>query len=449
MRLRAVVAGLAVVAFGGVASAQPGNTLPNNNPYGPTPPPANPANPANPNPTPPPTSPDDPVLKEQVAQQLVHRAQELFDARVFTDAKQLAVEALVKSPKGAAAEHAKYLIKKINQQLGIDDDKPTEKVDLTPITDPTAGKEKPTPPPTNDAFPSRRLTTSIHAGLYTGLIGTTIGSFFSKDTPAGGAIPVGLAFGAVGGLYAPRLIDKAHWNEAQIRTAGSATVWGGMIGGLFGDIGKTRNTSSRQVLVGASIGATVGGGAGVLMARENRYTPGDIALVDTLAGIGAVGGLTMGMLMQPAETEAYSLNSVFGIAGGVAIGLIAGPQTNTTERRMLRVAGLSAAGGAAPFLLYAAIYDKGTHGDERLVGALSSIGLVAGLVVGFKLTSGMDADKDVMPRRAGDPDKSAPASLISRSSRGNWSLGYLGVQPLSPELAPQKGMAVPVLGGAW
>src|SRR5690606_3563472 len=114
---------------------------------------------------------------------------------------------------------------------------------------------------------------------------------------------------------------------------------------------------------------------------------------------------------------------------------------------MLRVAGLSAAGGALPFLLYAAVYDPTGNGDERLVGALSSIGLVAGAYVGFRLTRDMDKDMDVRPRKA--PENDAPASLISRSSKGDWDLGTLGIQPLSPQLAPQPGMAVPLLGGAW
>jgi hypothetical protein len=166
MRSR-LVACLVGVAFGGVASAQPGNTLPNNkpqDPYGPQPPPQKPVGPTpapgpapapapGPQPPPPPTS-DDPVLAEQIAQTLVHRAQELFDARVFNDAKQLAVEALVKSPKGAAAEHAKYLIKKINAQLGIEDEKPNDKVDLTPIQDRRSGKTSRFPTPRSNRAPA-------------------------------------------------------------------------------------------------------------------------------------------------------------------------------------------------------------------------------------------------------------------------------------------------------
>jgi len=46
--------------------------------------------------------------------------------------------------------------------------------------------------------------------------------------------------------------------------------------------------------------------------------------------------------MQPVETEAYSLNSVLGIAGGVALGVIFGPMTNHHAARMVRVAGFAA-----------------------------------------------------------------------------------------------------------
>lgn len=461
MRFRVVAACL---AFSGIAYAQPGATPPSapQDPYGPQPPvgarkpaPVTPA-PIGPSPAPPGNAPvlptpnpdNDPVLAEQVAQSLVHRAQELFDARVYVDAKQLAVEALVKSPRGAAAEHAKYLIKKINDQLGIDDTvkpNPTDGVDLTPFSD-----RKPPPkelPPAPEQPRASRLSTSVHAGLYLGLIGTTIGSFFSDESPARGAVPAGLATGAAGAVFVPQLIDKLKWNEAQIRTAGSGSVWGGVIGGLFGDIAKKRNTTSREVLVGASVGATAGGVAGALLARDNHYTPGDIALVDTFAGMGAVGGLTLGMLMQPVESEAYSVNSALGAAGGIVVGLVAAPQTNTTPRRMARVAAAAAIGGAAPFLLYAGIHDGAKTSDERAVGALSSIGLVAGAYVGFRMTRGMDAGLDRSPRKKADED--APPALVGRSSSGSWQLGTPAIAPLSRQLAPQPGMAMSLLGGAF
>lgn len=457
MRFRLVLAWL---ALGGSASAQPGPSKAPLDPYGP--PPATPIGPQPPagtttppiGPQPPPAGPapapalDDPVLAEQVAQSLVHRAQELYDARVYADAKQLAVEALVKSPKGAAAEHAKYLIKKINDQLGIDDTQqpnPTEPVDLGGFSDRVP---PPKDPPSSPEVPrASRLSTSIHGGLYVGLLGTTVGAFLSEDSPAGGAVPAGLATGAAGAVFVPSLVDKLAWNEAQVRTVGAGTVWGGVIGGLIADLGSTETTTARQTLVGASIGATAGGAAGMLLARDNRYSPGDIALVDTFAGIGALGGVTVGMLMQPAETEAYSLNSVLGVAGGIVVGLVAAPQTNTTPRRMLRVAGAAALGAAAPFLLYAAMYDNDSNKDERTVGALSSLGMLAGTYVGFRLTTGMDRDRDVSPKQPSDLD--APPSLLSRSSSGSWGLGLPAIQPLSRQLAPQRGMAMSLVGATF
>lgn len=449
MRVRSALP-LCLLVASTSASAQPLD------PYAPAPAPA-PVPAPGPAPAPAQVHTDDPVLAEQIALSLVHRAQELYDARVFVDAKQLAVEALVRSPKGAAAEQARFLIKKINEALGISDapepkpevkPAPEPEVDLTPIEDPTEKhRDKIDGTPERPDRPSR-LTAGVHAGLYAGLLGATVGAFFDEETPAGGAVPVGIAAGLAAGLYAPRVFDRLSWHDGQVRTLGAASVWGGVIGGFFADSVKTQATSARQVLVGASIGASVGAAGGALLARKDHFTRGDIALVDTLAGIGAVGGLTMGMLMQPAETEAYSVNAILGTAGGVVVGLFAAPRTQTTQRRMLRVAGLSALGGAVPFLLYAGIHDKGSAADERVTGLLSSAGLVAGAWLGFRLTRGLDRDQDVLPGKQPSADD-APPALVSRHSDGRWGHGGVALQPLSQALAPQRGMALPLLGLAF
>jgi hypothetical protein len=464
MRVRTALPLCLVAAIVGRVDAQPSD------PYAPSPAPA-PA-PRPPTPTPVPVAPtpdpapsapgqvrtDDLALAEQVALALVHRAQELYDARVFVDAKQLAVEAMVRSPKGQAAEQARFLIKRINQELGISDESeqkpevkpPPEPVpDLTPIEDPAEKhrKDKIEAPPERPDRPSR-LTAGVHAGLYFGLLGSTIGAFFDDDTPAGGAVPVGIVAGLAAGLYAPRVFNRLKWNDAQIRTMGSISSWGGVVGGFFADSVKTSDTSARQVLVGSTIGATVGAVGGALIARRNNFTTGDIALVDTLAGMGAIGGLTIGMLMQPAEGEAYSVNSIIGTIGGTLIGMVAAPQTNTTPRRMLRVAGWSAAGGAIPFLLYAGLYDKSSTADERVTGFLSSAGLLAGAWIGFRLTRKMDLDKDVLPSKKQLRDD-APLALLNRHSDGRWTPGALSLQPLSQTLAPQRGMSLPILGATF
>lgn len=404
--------------------------------------------------------PQDPMLTERVAAALVTRAQELLDSldpKVLLDAKQLAVESLVQSPKGAASDHARKIIHQVNQQLGIPEDAPRpvveqappkDDVDPAPIQDPTAATA-PIGTPPEGGLSNARLAASVHGGLYAGLLGATIGSFFSDDTPAKGAVPVGLATGIAGALALPRLTDRLGWDEAQIRTVGAATVWGGAIGGLFGDIANTDSTSAREVLVAASVGATLAGAGGYAFSRSVSLTRGDVALVDTLAGIGAAGGLTLGMVMQPAQTEAYSLNAALGIAGGVVVGVVMAPRTNTTPRRMLRVGGLSAAGGALPFLLYAAIRDDGSNADERLTGALSTVGLVAGALLGFRLTRGMDDGLDTIDgKRKAAPDD-APVALVGRSSAGTWGIGGLGIAPLSRALAPQHGMAVQLVGATF
>jgi hypothetical protein len=404
---------------------------------------------------------DDPVLAEQIARSLVHRAQELYDARVFVDAKQLAVEALVRSPQGQAADQARFLIKKINEQLGISEAlppppppkpeaAPDPEPDLAPITDPVEKLRGPVDTAPEGPERPSRLTAGVHAGLYFGLLGATVGSFFNEESPASGAIPAGLAAGLAGGLVGPRVLGRLSWHDGQVRTLGAASVWGGVIGGFFADSVETDGTTGRAVLVGASIGATVGAAGGALLARKDRFTKGDIALVDTLAGIGAAGGLTIGMLMQPVETEAYSVNAMLGTAGGVVIGLIAAPQTNTTQRRMLRVAGLSALGGAIPFLLYAGINDSSSTADERVTGVLASAGLVAGAWIGFRLTRKLDVDQDVIPGKRRDVDvDDAPPSLLSRHSDGRWTPGMVSLQPLPQALAPQRGMALPLLGVAF
>jgi len=225
-------------------------------------------------------------------------------------------------------------------------------------------------------------------------------------------------------------------------------VWGGVIGGLVADAVEVRGTEARDVLLGASLGATLGVVGGVVLARRDRLTRGDVALVDTLAGSGMVAGLTLGMLMQPPEGEAYVVNAMFGAAAGVTVGLFAAPRTSATPRRMIRIAGVAAIGAGAPFLLYAAMRDPATQADERLAGGLSTIGLVVGLYVGARLTRALDVGRD-LPDQATRPSAEAPAAVVGRSADGRWAIGAVAITPLSPLLAPQPGLAMPLVAGAF
>jgi hypothetical protein len=122
--------------------------------------------------------------------------------------------------------------------------------------------------------------------------------------------------------------------------------------------------------------------------------------------------------------------------------------TNTTPRRMARVAGLSLAGGAVPFLLYAAIYDSHATYDERLVGGLSSLGLIGGAWLGFYLTRDLDVGLDVNTHKKKEDDD-APPAILGRNSSGRWALDGVALKPLDPRLAPQAGLAVTLVGATF
>jgi hypothetical protein len=402
----------------------------------------------------------DPVLDEQVAEQLVARAQELLDARIWVDAKQLAVEAVVRSPKGNAADRARHIIKIVNAQLGIKDDpaptppsevKPAESPDLTPITDPSAFDPSRHPPPRQSGAEGRdgRTAGMVHGALFGGLLGATAGAYIGGDNPASVAVPLGIATGIGSGLVAPLVVNRLDWDEAQVRTAGSISLWGGVLGGLFAGAVTGAGEgppSGKGILLGASIGSAAGLAAGGALAHHRKLTRGDVALVDTLAGIGTAGGLTLGMLMQPAQPEAYAVNSMLGAAGGILVGVIAAPNSNTTPRRMLRVAGLAAAGGALPFLLYAGIYDDRSDGDEQVVGLLSTAGLVGGAYLGFRLTRDMDAGLDVHGPEAAD----APPAALGRNSDGSWTIGRIGFQRTPRTLSTtSSALTLTILGATF
>jgi len=453
MNLRAVLVVLAISgAVSGPALAQPADPFPPAHPVPEQPAPqAQPRGPA-------PQDPygqgaQDPVLAEQIADQLVTRAQELFDAKIYVDAKQLAVEALVESPKGNAADRAHFIIKQVNEALGIHEDEPAPPLgpndhppDLTPMEDPTKVTKPAEPKPESPHDP--KLPAQIHGAFYGGLIGATIGAYIDRNSPASGAVPIGALGGLAAGIAAPRIAAHFHASEAQVRTVGSAALWGGVIGAMMSGTATGANNGyvhAPGVLMGGAIGSTVGLGAGILYARQDELTRGDVALVDTFAGIGAVGGLTVGMLMQPAQAEAYSLNAALGAAAGVVVGLVTAPQSNTTPRRMLRVAGLAAAGGAVPLVILAA--GPGDSGVQRGVGALSTVGLIAGAWLGFYLTRDMDVGLDV---RDDAKPADAPPAVVGRDSDGKWHLGGLAIAPLSPQLANnQHGAALTVLGGKF
>jgi hypothetical protein len=411
-------------------------------------------------PTPGPTLPGapsagtDPILAEHIAQQLVDRAQELLDQRVWVDAKQLAVEALVESSHGPAADHARAIIRAVNAQLGITDDitppppppPPTEPPpDTRPIEDPTHRFDQPEPPPVVGGR-DPKLAAMVHGGLYGGVIGSMLGAVIDSDHPAGPAVIGGLIGAGALTFAAPRAVRAWGWDEAETRFVGSVTAWGGLFGGLLADAieasggptGIDGQVSAGDVLVGASVGATLGLLVGPAYDKTHHLTRGDVALVDTFTGMGVAGGFAFGFLMQPAASAAYSVNAFLGGAAGMITGVVMAPKTNTTPRRMIRVAGLAAAGGGLPYLIIAASRKASA---ERVAGGLSVLGLVGGAWAGFYLTRHMDEGMDVPD---GQP-ATAPASSAAPTSAPVPSQPLPPATPITNAIVP----AMPILAGSF
>ncbi|MCE9573646.1 MAG: hypothetical protein K8W52_10860, partial [Deltaproteobacteria bacterium] len=366
---------------------------------------------------------------------LVARAHHLLDVREWADAKQLAVEALMRSPGGPSAADAQEIIRIANQRLGIVDPPPPTPGNPAP-TDPITDPVGPIPPPATgpvDAAPHARGRVVLTG--YGAASGAVIGLGFggaagSNGGEAAGAIIGGLAGGALGYWVG----GKRHTSVASARTFGVGATWGGIALAFMADAvgGSNQPTTHHDVFIGAALGTGIGAAGGLWLARTHPLTADGATIVDSFGGLGVAGGLAIGELMQPYATEAYSLNAALGAAGGALVGLYVASNHTISSRRMARVDGIAALGGAAPWLLYAAIQTKSSTADERICGLLSAGGLVAGLWLGFRVTRKLD-----QPRVA----PTAPTVEV----------GALGIRPASTPLAPSvgRGMIVDLARATW
>jgi hypothetical protein len=383
-------------------------------------------------------------VDEAVAASLVARAHQLLDIKEWSDAKQLAVEALMRSPSGASSADAKAVIRAANRALGIADDDgagptaapPRTTADATPPIDPYA-QPTPTAPPRTEGPVRGRAVLASYGLVGGGLLGLAAvgagGGESSGGADTGGALIGGLVGGGLGWWVGKHYdVSLAH-----ARAVGAGTTWGAVAFGLFTDAvgGSDKPTTHDEVFVGSGVGALVGTfGAAVYADNHHDLTTGDVTLIDSLASIGLVGGVDVGELMQPYSTEAYSLNAALGVAGGVVVGMYAAPRVELSTRRLVRVDAAAAVGAGAPWLLYALVHSDSTHADERIFGVVSAAGMLTGAYLGLRWTRGMD-DKKVAVRRRG------------RSIE----LGALDVRPATTPLAPTtgRGLIVDLARGAW
>jgi hypothetical protein len=351
-----------------------------------------------------PTPPDsavvderDPELDEAVAAALVTRSRELMAQEAWLDAQQLLNEALIRSPQGAAAAEARVLLEQVNAKLGIvTSTGPQEPIEPVDTVDPYGGngnvQEVDTEVPGAPADkPRAGRKFIVHAGVMGALIGGFIGDAATAD------------------------VDPVEIDGDDVNTEDS----GGVVGGA---------------LLGAIGGLAIGYG----FRRSEWMTTDDIAVIDSFAGMGLAGSLSMGALMQPEESEAYSVNAVFGLGGGALVGFLTAKRRDISARRMGRVDLYAFAGAVVPWAIFAA--SDGDADGAQYAGFFSMVGLAGGAWLGFRTTRDWDR---------GPAATDAPPALVRRGSDGRWSAGAPGFRAAEdPRLGPVlgKGLAADLVG---
>jgi hypothetical protein len=373
------------------AGAQP------QDPYGDEVPPDMGPPPADPEPPPGATTDErDPEVDEAVAASLVARAKELMatasTSEEWADAKQLLGEAVVRSPDGAAAAEAQELIEQVNVKLGILPKEQPEPIDPyigMPIDDEPIVDPEPMPLPEQPTRKAGGKKFLLHAASIGAVIGGFLGDVASADT-------------------------KPSEEDGDPVNTESA---GGVVAG---------------VLLGGLAGLAVGAG----FRNAQWMTTDDIAVIDSFAGMGMMGSLSLGGVMQPAEAEGYSMNAVIGTTVGTATGFYIAKNRNISGRRIGRVDLWAATGALVPWAIFAVA--QGNQDGAQVAGFFSLAGMVGGAWLGFRLTR--DWDDEPGPAATAD----APMAMFRRHSDGGWTLGAPTVQPL-----PEGGASLGVLSGRW
>jgi hypothetical protein len=241
-------------------------------------------------------------------------------------------------------------------------------------------------------------TNAVLYGLYAGIVLDT----WTKPGSAGGAIlpplafagvsagivavldsKVGLGYGVaqsmVSGMYVgfDEAIAWMLWHEASVQ---SSSEWGG-------------RAVSTLILGMGTLGAVVGGVVGSVYGT----TPGRASLMGSAAlWSGLVTGTFMGGVTGHADTAL--LSSAIALNAGAVVGAIAGAEVSPSIARVrfIDLGGLS--GGLLLGGLYLSAQDNHSTGKGTLTA--TSLGITAGLTLGWILTRNMDTD---LPRRNHEP----------------------------------------------
>jgi hypothetical protein len=237
----------------------------------------------------------------------------------------------------------------------------------------------------------------------------------------------------------------------------SGGTWGTYTIALLGDAFSGVDTSStNDIFKSMSIGGALGLGAGYLWSRS-KPSEADVSLVNSFGAYATVAGLELGAVMQPPESEAYSINAAIGAGGGLAIGLLAASKWEVSRRRMLRI-DLGVLGGAAAAwaVIYPALADDTTNDDEQAAGLISLVTMTAGGYLGWRFTRGMDGSAAKVPPPPShiddDTDFGTTTGLLERARSGRWALGIPLPRPMQNRaLGPRIGstFGVDLLAGRF
>lgn len=419
--MRLAVGGIVAIALVSRSAATQAQPTPLPSPYPPVPAPTVAA------PTP-----------EPVATALVERAEALLAQEQYADAKQLAVESLQLNPSLALSARADRVLQTADLWLGIGNP-PAPTVEPAPPTAPPTPEPKLVPHvvPQVPEAPSSDIVGTVHGGIAGATLAATIG-VMADDTSV--AILGGLA-GAVGGGYLGNRWLRS-WRRGDTRIMGSTSMWGGVAGGLLVDV-MTYNAgaTSSEIAMGVSLGTILGGLAGYGLAQSQDFTAGQVAVVDSAALLGGGVGISLGFVMQPITSQAYSANAALGVAGGFVLATLLAKQVSPSEQRMAKITGLAAVGALVPWLGYS--ITDGSATAQQWAGGLSIVGTIVGAYAGYHFTRSPTVSRERLDLLAVSP------ALLQRSSAGQWRLGVAAPRSLGYALTTDQATVFDVAAGRF
>ncbi|MBI4512334.1 MAG: hypothetical protein HY698_22065 [Deltaproteobacteria bacterium] len=344
-------------------------------------------------------------VKEEISRALLERAARLHAAGDVVSARRLLEESLAVSPDGPYAERARELLRWCEEKLGSTWTVPAGKASATighpeggvPSNPYAVGDEE----PISEEMP---LDPYTDTGDGVGILETEDGVQESLEL----VNPYGAASSA------PSAGRRASWLLA------SGIAWGGLsglaVGHLVDDPSDSDDGSALAYVLPAVVGGAVGGWAAWKFGEPATPSDSDLLLVNSLGTAGALSGLLVGGMSQPAQGRAYSLNSVLGAAAGLGAGVFLAPRIKESTSRLALIDLGAAAGAALPWvLLYPAL--QGEDGAVQATSVISLGSMLGGAYVAWRWTKGM--------RRAeGDAAQRNARGLVVRDDYGTWRLGF-------------------------